>query len=100
MYYAHNLTEQSPRATHGRIAPGKRKADSGVHADFGAGLWEGAPIGIPYTDVAGDQARVAVSFTYDDESDPGPYPIPTGAPIERTASATTAGASTLLRRTS
>ena len=26
--------------------------------------------------------RVPVSFTYDDESDPGPYPIPTNAPIE------------------
>jgi len=23
-------------------------ADKGVHPDFGSGLWEGAPIGIPY----------------------------------------------------
>jgi hypothetical protein len=56
-----------------------------VHADFGSGEWppgSGSPIGIPYTDVPGDQARVAVSFTYAPESDPGPYPIPPGAPIE------------------
>jgi hypothetical protein len=57
-------------------------ANRNVHPDFGSGLWEGGPIGIPYVDVPGDQARVAVSFTYDDESDPGPYPIPTDAPIE------------------
>lgn len=52
------------------------------HADFGAGLWDGAPIGIPYVVVGGDQIPVTVLFDYADESDPGPYPIPTGAPIE------------------
>ncbi|MBX2999503.1 MAG: right-handed parallel beta-helix repeat-containing protein [Caldilineaceae bacterium] len=57
-------------------------ADKTLHPDFGAGLWEGGPIGIPFVDVADDQPRVAVSFTYDNESDPGPYPIPTNAPIE------------------
>jgi hypothetical protein len=55
---------------------------AGLHPDFGAGLWEGGPIGIPYITVPGDQAGVSVSFTYDDESDPGPYPIPPDAPIE------------------
>lgn len=55
----------------------------GLFPDFGAGLWEGAPIGIPYVVVAGTQPRVAVQFTdYGDESDPGPYPIPPNAPIE------------------
>ncbi|MCD9022603.1 stalk domain-containing protein [Cohnella silvisoli] len=50
-------------------------ANIGVHADFGTD-WEGAPIGIPYTIVSGDQAKVKVTFTdYGDESDPGPYPI-------------------------
>ena len=57
-------------------------ADSYVHADFGSGTWEGGPIGIPYVDVPGTQPKVAVTFDYDDESDPGPYPIPTDAPIE------------------
>jgi hypothetical protein len=53
-----------------------------VHADFGSGTWDGGPIGIPYVDVPGSQPKVAVTFDYDDESDPGPYPIPPGAPIE------------------
>lgn len=57
--------------------------DRGLFPDFGAGLWEGAPIGIPYVVVAGTQPRVAVQFTdYGAESDPGPYPIPPDAPIE------------------
>ncbi|MCP4589697.1 MAG: PKD domain-containing protein, partial [bacterium] len=50
-----------------------------IHADFGSGDWppgSGSPIGIPYVDVPGTQALVDVSFEYDDESDPGPYPIP------------------------
>ena len=53
-----------------------------VHADFGSGTWEGGPIGIPYVDVPSTQAKVPVTFTYADESDPGPYPIPPDAPIE------------------
>src|SRR5579872_5519687 len=52
------------------------------HADFGSGLWDGAPIGIPFVSVPGTQAKVAVTFDYSDESDPGPYPIPGNAPIE------------------
>jgi hypothetical protein len=55
---------------------------AGLKADFGAGLWDGGPIGIPYTTVPGTQQRVPVSFTYADESDPGPYPVPANAPIE------------------
>jgi hypothetical protein len=47
-----------------------------LHPDFGP-----PPYGIPYVVVAGDQARVPVSFEYDDESDTGVpglagYPIP------------------------
>ena len=57
-------------------------SDVHVHPDFGSGQWEGGPIGIPYVDVAGSQAKVGVTFDYDDESDPGPYPIPPDAPIE------------------
>lgn len=55
----------------------------GLHPDFGAGLYEGAPIGIPYVVVASTQPKVAITFTdYGDESDPGPYPVPANAPIE------------------
>jgi len=52
-----------------------------LHPDFGAD-YLGGPFGIPYIVVAGSTARVNVSFTYADESDPGPYPIPPDAPIE------------------
>lgn len=53
-----------------------------MHADFGSGLWEGGPIGIPITTVSSVQKRSAVSFEYADESDRGPYPIPAGVKIE------------------
>ena len=50
---------------------------TGLHPDFGV------PFGIPYVVVAGSQTRVPIRFTaYGDESDPGPYPIPSNAPIE------------------
>lgn len=55
--------------------------DTGLHPDFGT-VWEGAPIGIPFITVRADQPKVPVSFYYEDESDPGPYPIPPDAPIE------------------
>lgn len=62
---------------------------TGLHPDFGAGLYNGAPIGIPYVVVAGSQARVATNWTaYGDESDPGPYPVPPNAPIEGGPNAT------------
>ncbi|MBX6751503.1 MAG: hypothetical protein IRY85_17885 [Micromonosporaceae bacterium] len=57
-------------------------ADRHLHPDFGSGLWEGAPFGIPITLVSSDQPAVAVSFEYADESDPGPYPIPADVRIE------------------
>ena len=60
-------------------------ADAIVHADFGSGLWDGGPIGIPLIEVAGSQPKVTIRFNpdgYADESDPGPYPVPTAAPIE------------------
>src|SRR5579859_1685574 len=56
-------------------------ASVGLHPDFGT-VYNGAPNGIPFISVPGSQPRVAVSFTYADESDPGPYPIPANAPIE------------------
>lgn len=52
-----------------------------LHPDFGT-TYQGAPNGIPYVVVDGKQEKVPVSFTYGDESDPGPYPIPPDAPIE------------------
>ncbi len=57
------------------------------HPDFGAN-WNGGPFGIPYVVVSGTQARVPITFDYADESDPGPYPIPSNAPIEGGAAST------------
>jgi hypothetical protein len=57
--------------------------DSGVHADFGNGLYDGSRIGIPYVVVHGKAtAKSRVAFDYADESDKGPYPIPRNVPIE------------------
>lgn len=57
-------------------------ANDYVHADFGSGLWNGGPIGIPFVTVSGSQPKVNVTFDYAGESDAGPYPIPPDAPIE------------------
>jgi hypothetical protein len=60
-----------------------------LKADFGSGLYNNVPIGIPYTVVCASQPKVTVTFransydgNYGSESDPGPYPIPLNAPIE------------------
>jgi hypothetical protein len=53
-----------------------------LHADFGSGLWDGGPIGIPITVVDSSTPRVRVRFGYADESDSGPYPIPRDVRIE------------------
>ena len=57
-----------------------------LHMDFGAS-WDGGPFGIPYTVVAGNQRKVPVTFDYVEDSDPGPYPIPSDVAIEGGAKA-------------
>jgi IPT/TIG domain-containing protein len=55
----------------------------GMHADFGAGQYQGSTIGIPYLIVGSQQIPVTINFNaYGSESDPGPMPIPVTAPIE------------------
>jgi hypothetical protein len=56
--------------------------DDHLHADFGSGLWDGGPIGIPITVVRKTQAKSRVQFEYAEESDKGPYPIPRNVAIE------------------
>jgi hypothetical protein len=56
--------------------------DTGLHPDFGSGLYDGQPIGIPYDVVSKKTKRFRVAFTYADESDKGPYPIPKSVHIE------------------
>jgi hypothetical protein len=58
--------------------------NSMLHPDFGSN----PNYGIPYVAVGGDQPRVPVSFTWPDECDPGPYPIPPNPPIEGGTSST------------
>ncbi len=55
--------------------------ETGLHADFGT-VWEGKPIGIPYTVATKRTKRYGVRFEYANESDKGPYPIPAGVKIE------------------
>jgi hypothetical protein len=61
---------------------------TGLHPDFGSGLYNGAPIGIPFVVVPPGQTKVPVSFLYDSQSDHGNYPIPPDAPIEGGSSST------------
>lgn len=57
--------------------------DQPLHMDFGSGLWDNGPIGIPMSLVSSDQPVTRVRFVeYGDESDPGPYRIPFDALIE------------------
>jgi hypothetical protein len=57
-------------------------ANTPLHPDFGAGLYAGQTMGIPYQVVSGTPF-VNIKFTaYASESDPGPMPIPPHAPIE------------------
>ena len=57
-------------------------ASTPMHPDFGAGLYGGSTIGIPYVVVSGSPS-VNIHFTaYGSESDPGPMPVPHNAPIE------------------
>jgi hypothetical protein len=50
-----------------------------LHPDFGTN----SGYGIPYTIVGPHQPKVGIDFTeFGKESEPGPYPIPPGAPVE------------------
>jgi hypothetical protein len=50
-----------------------------LHPDFGTER----NYGIPYTVVGPHQPKVAIAFSeFGEQSDPGPYPIPLGAPVE------------------
>jgi hypothetical protein len=50
-----------------------------LHPDFGSPR----PYGFPYAVVGAGQSKLPIHYTaYGDESDPGPFPIPSGAPVE------------------
>jgi hypothetical protein len=53
-------------------------ANTGLHPDFDTNATDG----IPFITVPGTQAKFPATFTFADESDPGPYAVPLTAPIE------------------
>jgi hypothetical protein len=64
-------------------------SDPSIKTDFGSGLYNGVPIGIPYDVVCSSQSKVQISYrangtdgNYGNESDAGPFPIPLNAAIE------------------
>jgi hypothetical protein len=70
---------------HARSAAWLASASAGtrkLHPDFGSSGDPDAPYGIPYHVVSSSHAKVDVTFDYDDESDPGPYPLGSDTPIE------------------
>jgi hypothetical protein len=74
--------DRLPVAGNSAAIIGSIGADNGLHPDFGSGLWDGAPIGIPITVVRAGVPKSLVGFDYADESDRGPYPIPANVKIE------------------
>ncbi|HLX21040.1 MAG TPA: hypothetical protein VKR23_12895 [Gaiellaceae bacterium] len=56
--------------------------DTGLHPDFGSGLYDGGSIGIPFDVVSNSTPRSKVTFDYSDESDHVAYPIPKNVHIE------------------
>ena len=54
-------------------------ANKNFHMDFGKGLWDGGPIGIPFNLISGSApgiTKYTIAFDSAEESDPGPYPLP------------------------
>lgn len=78
----HADVSKLPVDAHSATYVGSIGSGGSLKADFGAGSWDGGPIGIPYVVVGAGQPATKVAFDYADESDPGPYPIPADPPIE------------------
>jgi hypothetical protein len=55
---------------------------TGLHPDFGAGLYNGSIMGIPYTTAPGSQPPVTLTLDIDDQSDVGAYRLPPDTPLE------------------
>jgi hypothetical protein len=74
--------DKLPVASNSSAIIGSIGASTGLHADFGSGLWDGSPIGIPFDVVTKKTPRSRVGFEYSDESDHVGYPIPKRVHIE------------------
>ena len=74
-------TDVSTLPVHARSAQWLASMEAGstdLHPDFGR-----APYGMPFAVVDSSHATTSVRFTYDDESDPGPYPFGPDIPLEQ-----------------
>ena len=74
--------DRLPVATNSAAVIASIGANTGLHADFGSGRWQGKPIGIPFDVVTRKTRRSRVGFEYSDESDHVGYPIPKRVHIE------------------
>jgi hypothetical protein len=74
--------DKLPVAQNSAAIIGSIGVDTGLHADFGSGLWQGKPIGIPFDLVTRRTPRSRLTFEYSDESDHVGYPIPKRVHIE------------------
>jgi hypothetical protein len=74
--------DQLPVASNSAQLIASMGASTGLHPDFGSGLYDGQPIGIPFDVVSKQTPRSHVTFDYADESDKIAYPIPKAVHIE------------------
>jgi len=74
--------DKLPVAANSATLIGSIGLDATAKADFGSGMYDGGPIGIPYRVVRGSQKRVPVTFDVPDESDGSRYPLPANVAIE------------------
>ena len=74
--------DQLPVAANSAQLIASMGATTGLHPDFGSGLYDGRPIGIPFDVVSKKTPRSRVTFDYADESDKVAYPIPKTVHIE------------------
>ena len=74
--------DKLPVATNSATLIASIGLDTGLHPDFGSGLYDGLPIGIPFDVVSRSTPRAHVTFDYADESDHVAYPIPKNVHIE------------------
>jgi hypothetical protein len=74
--------DQLPVAANSAQLIASMGATTGLHPDFGSGLYADQPIGIPFDVVSKKTPRSRVTFDYADESDKVAYPIPKTVHIE------------------
>jgi hypothetical protein len=60
--------DQLPVASNSATLVATIGATTRMHADFGSGLWDGGPIGIPFVTVSGSQTKYPATFDYADDA--------------------------------